>query len=354
MKKKRNFFQLLLLLVSFSSFSQFNSVIAAKIEETNDDANIFIQHFTRPGFEGLMGATNSNWTNSAKPLKAFKVELNISAAGAFIPKDQEKFIFDESEYKHIKIESGSNEIPTLMGNETNTRLKIVYEDDLHNQIKVLDFKAPDGIQANLNLPVNMVPAPNIQVSVGIPLGFEAGIRYLPKMVSEEGGYMQLLGLGIKHSISQYFGKKKNKDGKKVKRRFNMAIHASYQNITAGFDDPDSDKEVIMNIKAISGNFLASYDFKLLSLYSSVGYTQGNSGLDVLGTYEYEYKIQDSTTGTVIGSETFTLNDPIDLNFNLSEIKAKLGLKLNLLIFSLYADYSIQKYPVANVGLGIKI
>ena len=319
-----------------------------------EDVNKFLTEYMRPGFEGLMAATNSSWNNSAKPLKLFHVELNISASGAMVPSDKEKFTFNQADYTSLQIESGPNILPTVMGEKSETHMKVVIEDAANNQIKLLDFDAPDGLKHALKLPINLIPAPNIQVSVGLPLGTEAGIRYLPKLESEKGGYIQLLGIGVKHSISQYFSSKKDEDGNKKKRVFNVALQATYQNIDAGYNEPNSDKALKLNLNAVSGNLLFSFDHKFISTYYGIGYTQAFTTFDMLGTYEYTYTIKDNTTGTVIGTETVSVKDPVDLDFDVSGFKATAGVKIKIYVFRFFMDYTYQEYSVFNVGLGFKI
>jgi len=331
------------ILLSFNSFAQFEDIFAS-----DSDAAKFVSDYTRPAFKGLIYASNAAWVTSAKPIKPFHVEFNISAAGAFVSPEHETFTFNQADYQYLQIESGPNVLPTVMGEESQTIIKIIIPDNNNNQYKLLEFDAPDGIKNKL--PVNAVPAPMAQLSMGLPLGSEVNLRYTPKLTSEEGGFFQILGLGFKHSLSQYFPKSNDENDKK--RPFNLAVHASYQKISAGYDNPNNDKAVNLNISTIGVQGIASFDYKLISLYSAVGYTKGFSNLDVLGTYKYTYTIKDNS-GTTIGTQTATVNDPLKLKFNMSGMKAKVGFKLKLAIFQIFADYTLQEYPVATAGFGLK-
>ena len=331
----------------------FNSLSQAQFENvfsSEGDADKFITEYTRPIFEGLLSATGSGWVTSAQALKPFHFELNINAIAAVVPAEYETFYFDETDYDYLRIENGPNILPTMLGGESNTTMKIVIPIN-SNQYKVTEFDAPAGIKNELDLPVNMVPAPAVQLSMGLPLQSEINIRYLPELNSNDGGYVSLLGLGFKHSISQYFPHKKDENGKKKKRIFNLAAHASYQNIQAGYIDPGSDKSVKLTLNTINFQGLASFDFKFLSIYSSVTYFKGFSNFTVLGTYEYTYNIEDAN-GNFLGTSTSTFIDPLNLDFNQNDIGFGVGAKLKLWILSVYADYTLKKFPVARVGIGL--
>jgi len=332
----------ILLFIGLQSNAQFENIFASE-----GDAQVFINNYTEPLFGGLLSATNSNWITSAKPIKPFKFELNIGASGALIPSSKETFKFNDSDYDYLRLESGPTDIPTVMGKESYSRLKIVIPLSNGVEYKVLDFDAPGGVAGKL--PLNMVPAPNIQFSMGLPLGFEVNARYLPKIVGNNA-YVQITGVGLKHSISQYFPAKKDENGKKKKRTFNLAIHANYQNISGGVASSGSDKSTDLQMNTISGRALASLDYKFLSLYSSVGYSVGYAKFNVKGTYNYSYEVQDMN-GNFIRNESLTVVDPIQTDFNTDEVFFSVGAKIKLFVFQIYADYTQQTYPVANVGIG---
>ena len=334
------------LMTYWVNHAQFSSVLASE-----GDANKYIKNYTQPVFKGLMYASGSAWVTSAQPVKPFHVELNISASGAFVPTEFETFKIDSSDYKYLYVDSGPNEVPTVMGGQSQTHIVIEIPNATHTEKKVFELYAPDGIKDQL--PASVVPAPAIQLSVGLPLGSEVNVRYAPNL-TKDGGFFNLFGVGVKHSISQYFPKPKDEDGKKKKRHFNLAVHAAFQKINAGYEDPDpnSDMGVHLSVSTYSLQGIASYDYGLVSLYSAVGYNKGLTSMNVLGTYTFNYDVQDNN-GNHIRTDTATLIDPLSLNYNLSGMKVKAGVKLKLLFFQIFADYTIQEFPVATAGLGFK-
>jgi len=140
----KKYFLLFVIVLSYHSHAQFQDIFAA-----DSDADKFVTNYTRPLFKGLMYATNAAWITSAKPIKPFHVEFNISGSGALISTEHETFKFNASEYQYLQIENGPDLLPTAMGDQSQTRMKIVIPDNNNNQIKVLEFNAPNGIKNKL-------------------------------------------------------------------------------------------------------------------------------------------------------------------------------------------------------------
>ncbi len=341
----KNFFLVVFFAVFSFNYAQFDRIFASE-----GDANKFVTDYTRPVFKGLMYASNSAWITSAQPIKPFHIELDISASGAFVPPAYETFKFNNSDYDYLQIESGPDKLPTVMGGKSYTHLKIVIPDTANNENKVLELDAPGGIKDSL--PVRAVPAPSIQLSVGLPLGSEVNLRFLPKIKDPNGGFINLIGIGVKHSITQYFPKPKDKNGKKEKRHFNVAVHAAYQHLAAGYNDPNSDKGVHLDLSTISLQGIASLDYKFISLYGALGFSKGFTSLKVLGSYSFPYEVVDNN-GNFIRIDNVTVHDPLKLNYGLNGMKAKAGIKLKLFFLQIYADYTLQEFPVATAGIGFK-
>jgi len=342
------------LLLQVQIFGQFDNIFAS----VKGDANKFITNYTRPAIEGLLASSSSGWSTSAKILKPFHIRLSASVAGAIIDEEKETFTFNESDYSNLYLESGSSELPTVMGGDSSSSILIRIPDEENNVIKVLSFNAPDGIKKYLDLPMdlNAVPAPNVQFSMGLPLGFEGTLRYFPKIVSDDGAYIQVFGIAGKHSITQYFGAKKDEEGNKIKRHFFASLFATYQDIDAGLIDSDNDEdEATLHLHSVSAELLASFDYKMITIYSAVGYTKAESTFKVEGSYDYTYTLLDIDSQMPSGSETVTVTDPIiDLYYNKTGIKGTLGVKLNLLLVRVFADVTMQDYPVVNMGVAIKL
>jgi hypothetical protein len=119
----------------------------------------------------------------------------------------------------------------------------------------------------------------------------------------------------------------------------------------GFDDPnvENGKGVFeMNATTIQG--VISKKISVLTFYGGVGYNIARSNLDMLGTYTLSSGI-DQTYGT---PDDIKEKDPIQLDFTASGPRVTAGFRLKLAIFTLQADYTLQKYSCMSVGFGFNV
>jgi len=92
--------------------------------------------------------------------------------------------------------------------------------------------------------------------------------------------------------------------------------------------------------------LASIDLLVVDFYTSFGYSGGNSSFKLLGDYDLEYN---SSSGFPISK---SLNDPIDMNFNVSGYKTTIGARFKFLVFSAFADFTFQGYNTLSAGISV--
>ncbi len=344
----------LLLLISFLFVSQISMAQFENLFAASGDANNYLSHYTKPIFNGFLYSTSSGWFTSAKPLKPFHFQLNISAAGAIVPDEENTFAFDPSEYQYTSIASGPNTLPTVLGGDSSSVLHI----DVPlggNEHLVTDVDALSGVnlKQEYDLPFNMVPSPNIQLSMGLPLGTAVSLRYLPT-IENSGASINQLGIGVQHSISQYIPPTTDEDGKQNKRHLNLAVAAAFNHIRIDYDnDPTDQYYITSGLNTVTVEALASLDYRFISFYGGVGLTNGTGNVDLKGSVDVSYDVYDNN-GIFLRTENKTITDPLQLKYKVSGMKTKMGVQLNLFVLKIFADYTIQKYPVLNVGLGFKI
>ncbi len=332
-----------------NSRAQFENIFTAI-----DDANTYLSHYTEPVFKGFLYSTSSGWFTSAKPLKPFHFQLSIMGAGAIVPDEETYFNFNPAEYQYITISSGSQTLPTVLGGESNTILHIDVPLD-NNDHLVTDVEALDGVdlKSEYDLPFNVVPSPNFQLSMGLPLGTAVSLRYLPK-IENNGVTINQVGIGVQHSISQYIHPSDAVSGTNNKRHFNLAVAGAYNHITIDYDDDPTDNYYLTTgLNTVTVEALASLDYRLISFYAGVGFVQGDGNVDLKGNVDVSYDVYDEN-GVYKGTENISIKDPLKLRYDVSGMKTKMGIQLNLFVLKIFADYTIQKYPVVNMGLGIKI
>jgi hypothetical protein len=238
-------------------------------------------------------------------------------------------------------------------NSTETTIDVRIPIDGTNTFKVGSFQMPGGITEDL--PVSAVPAPMIQVGVGLPTSTDVKLRYVPTLDYGDGVEAGLFGVGLQHDITQYLGPID-------KLPLSVSILAAFTNLNATYainDDSISDNVSINNgeaeftMNAWTIQALGSLDFKIVTLYGGFGYNQGSSEINIKGDYNLSYDVEDSN-GNVVSSVTETISNPVNLDFDTSGVRTTLGARLNLGPIKIFGDYTFQKFNTLSAGLAVSI
>lgn len=315
----------------------------------SDDASKLSENYLSPAIKGLMYSINGGWYTTAKTHKKLGFDITISANASFVPDAEQLFAFNASDYTFLSLPNGESTLATVMsenGQETTVDVSIPVGD---GTFKVASFDMPGGITDDL--PVNAVPAPMLQVGVGLFYNTDVNLRYVPKLSFDDDVEVDLIGFGIKHDLMQHFGPLE-------KLPLNISILAAYTNMNVSYniaDESATDNVVVTNGKAefkmdaITVQALASLDFPVVTLYGGLGYNIGDAASKMKGNYEITYDIEDSN-GNVISTVSESVTDPIDLGFKANGVRATLGGRLNLAFFKIFVDYTLQEYNTVSGGI----
>ena len=288
--------------------------------------------------KGAIYSSNGGWYNTAKVHKKLGVDLSLRINTSFVPSADRSFTISDLEY----ISTDAESLPTIVGESRQEDLMItIPADGIYPEISTI-IKSPKGIKSKL--PLGAIPAPVLQLGVGIPFDTEVVIRYSPEY-HRNGVDMSLKGLGIKHNLLQYFGPID-------KIPLNVSAFASFSNMDIDYD--------VQSFSSLNGSgqvaqfslnnynllLLASVDLLVVDFYTSFGYSGGNSSFKLLGNYDLEYN---SSSGIPISK---SLKDPIDMNFNVSGYKTTIGVRFKFLVFSAFADFTFQRYNTLSAGISV--
>ena len=288
--------------------------------------------------KGAIYSSNGGWFNSAKVHKKLGVDLSLRLNASFVPSADQVFSISNLEY----ITSEANDLPTIIGSSRQEELIVtIPPDGILPEMKTT-IKSPKGIKSKL--PLGAVPAPVLQLAIGIPFDTEVILRYSPEY-HRKGIDMSFKGLGIKHNLLQYFGPID-------KFPINISALASYSKMKIDYD--------IQSFSSIKGSgqvaqfslnnynllLIASLDVLVVNFYAGFGFSGGDSSFKMLGQYDLEYQTESNIP------ITRSLNDPIDMNFNVSGYQTTIGAKFKFLIFSAYADFTFQDYNTLSAGISI--
>lgn len=311
------------------------------------DSKKLMQAYFAPGMEGFINAMNNGWYHTAKVHKPFGFDLAIGLSGASIPTEKE--LFNISALGLTSISSSSTTASTFAGPSATTQMTV--NTTVQGQAVSATFASPGGVLEDL--PAKAVPAPIVQLSVGLPWKMEGLLRMVPKTnIGDDDGSIKMLGLGLKKEITSWFGPME-------KTPLHVSLLAAYttMDVNYGIADQNSGEIQVQNaltefsLKAFTMQAIASLNFPIINLYGGIGYNSGSSSFAMSGTYTGVYD-----TGFPAPNNTITqsLTPPSDLDFDSSGFTTTLGARLSLGFFKIFGSYAFQEYNTFSAGVAISI
>jgi hypothetical protein len=314
-----------------------------------NDASELTENYINPVMKGLMYNMNSGWYTTAKTHKKFGFDITININASFVPSGEEVFQFMQGDYEFLSLPNGETNLPTVMSDNDNEFTVDVSIPVGDGTFKVASFEMPGGITGDL--PINGIPTPMIQAGLGLPYKTDLKVRFIPNANFDNSVETSLVGIGVMHDLTQYLGPIENLP-------FSLSVLGAFTNmkVSYAFDDQDT----VQNVSVTNGEAefkmntwtlqaLASLDFKIVTLYGGLGYNNGSSTIKLKGQYDLTYDLEDSN-GANLGTVEESINNPVNLDFEANGMRATVGARLNLAFFKMFADYTIQEYNTANVGI----
>ncbi|MEM6522209.1 MAG: DUF6588 family protein [Bacteroidota bacterium] len=257
---------------------------------TDDNGSGYLQPLS-----DVFGANmNSGWFRHAKVnKKKFQFYIGLVTTGALIKDEQQTF-------EANSIYGGTVTAPTIFGS-TEAAVN----------------EGPNGLEENFpgGVDYGLLPLAVPQVSVGGLFGTELSVRWFSIDIGDDIGQLDVIGWGIRHSISQYF------------KLMPVDISLAFYNQSFELGEfVDANARIIM---AQAGKRVALVDF-----YGAVG---------------YEFSTMDIQYDAEVAGE-----DPTEIRFELegeNSLRFTAGFMLNLGPFKLNADYNIGNTNVFSLGLG---
>ncbi|MFW6157207.1 MAG: DUF6588 family protein [Balneolaceae bacterium] len=107
------------------------------------------------------------------------------------------------------------------------------------------------------------------------------------------------------------------------------------------------QELSVGFNTFSVKALVGKSFPFVTAYGVIGYEFLAMAVDVTGEYLVPAR------GTLGGTSYENTTDPISYNQNgNNDISAMAGVKIELGLLDVFADYTLANYSVANAGIGI--
>ena len=158
------------------------------------------------------------------------------------------------------------------------------------------------------------------------------VRFMPMMNVGKNINVNLFGIGLKHDLLQWIPVV----GDAIP--MSLSIQGGYTTLNTELEI--ADQKVALKTKATTINLVASRKILMITGYAGVGYNSSSTTFLAdanfdLGGVEFEEEV----------AMNFTSNN---------NLRANVGLRLNITLITIQADYTFAEYPTATVGLGVSL
>lgn len=181
-----------LLFLGSSNLMAQNNGIDPAIGYLIQDAIYFTDQYVTPATDAAVYQAASSWVNTPQKAELWDFTLGIHVNTFFVPQSDRSFRLKNSDLSFFQIENQDSALtPTAMGSNEYVTLS-----GMLGGSKV-SLKSPEGINREV------VVYPYLQGSLGVGFGTEAIVKFSSKVDFKKVSY-QVYGIGLKHSLSQYF------------------------------------------------------------------------------------------------------------------------------------------------------
>jgi len=347
------------LFISSVAFSQFNNVDF--LRSAPADAVKFVQAYISPWANAFGAGLNGSWYNTAKPHKLGGFDVTASFNVGMVPSSAGTFDV-------TKIGLSSALSATGAGSGTTSSIS-----GPNKQGPQMAYKSGAYTLATFNTPPGTnwkyIPVPMVQVGIGLPLGTELKVRFLPK-ISIKGGDVSMWGVGLMHSIMQYI------PGNKL-LPLDASIFVGYTRLTGNVPislQPDgsvtqnyttivpltyfSNQNLNAIVEALNISAIGSVNLKIITFYAGLGYSKTKTSVKLQGYFPAPVLVASGTPhveyNDIAGSGSIKTGDEFSKMKieNFSGLRANAGFRIKLAVITIFADYTRAQYNVVSTGLGV--
>jgi hypothetical protein len=312
---KKLLFTLLTCLIGTSSYSQ-ESILSNDITQGEK----LIEAYFTPMAESFGVGLNSGWYNTAKPHSLGGFDLTFTLNTVIIPNSAETFKIGDA-FENV-FKSDENDASTIFGSSDAT--KMTYTNN--NTGLDIDFSMPGGFKTPA------VPLPMIQAGIGLIKNTAIDIRYMPMLNVGDNINVNIFGAGVKHDLLQWI------PGIGNAIPMSLSLQAGYTSLNTELKILE--QEVSLKTNATTINLVASKKLLMITGYVGLGYN--------------------SATTTFAADADFDLDglqfdEKVEVAFESNNnLRTNIGLRLNMTVVTIQADYTFAEYPTATLGLGVSL
>jgi hypothetical protein len=314
---KKYLFILLAGLIGFSSYSQTaQSILGQDIEQGEK----LLEAYFSPMAESFGAGLNNGWYNTAKPHSLGGFDLTFTLNTVIIPNAAESFKIG-NEFGGV-FTSTETEASSIFGSSDGTPMTYTNS----NTSTDVDFNMPGGFKTPA------MPLPMLQAGIGLIKNTALDIRYMPMLNVGNNFNVNLFGIGLKHDLLQWIPVA----GDAIP--MSLSLQGGYT--TLNTDLKISGQEVSLNTKATTINLVASKRLLMVTGYAGVGYNSATTTFSSNANFELS---------------GIKFDENVEMKFESNKnLRVNIGLRLNITLVTIQADYTFAEYPTATLGLGVSL
>jgi hypothetical protein len=336
------------------SYSQFDNVDFLKSAPA--DGVKFIEAYIAPWANAFGAGLNGSWYNTAKPHKLGGFDITTAINVGLVPTDAGTFDLSTLGLSsNLNPKTGS--APSISGSKTNGPAMTYTEPN--TGLTLATFNTPPGTNWRY------IPVPTAQIGIGLPLGTELKVRYIPKVPIKDGD-VSLWGVGLLHSVMQYLPGDKllpfdvSLFGGYTKLMANIPVSlqpgAPQAYVTYNASTSFNDQKLSAEISALNISAIASLNLPIITFYGGLGYSKTKTLVELTGNYPLPSVVTPAAGLPYVGYVDAGVKKGSDFpNMdieNFSGLRANAGFRIKLAVITIHADYTRAQYNVVSAGLGI--
>jgi len=313
---KKNLWTILAIFSGLSSFGQIQNILADDIAQGEK----LIEAYFTPMAESFGAGLNSGWYNTAKPHNLGGFDLTLTLNTVIIPSSAKTFnikaaggdLFTSNDTEASTI-FGSADATTMTYNNNSTGLNV-------------DFEMPGGFKTPA------IPLPMIQAGIGLIKNTAIDIRYMPILNVGNNINVNLFGVGVKHDLLQWV------PGIGNAIPMSLSLQGGYTSLNTELKI--AGQKISLKTKATTINLVASKKILMITGYIGLGYNSASTTFMTDANFDLD-RIQ--------------FEEKLEVDFvSNKNLRKNIGLRLNMTLITIQADYTFSEYPTATLGIGISL
>ena len=316
------------------SQEQITNYLTGASSDLLNDTELLLEGYMAPVGKWFGTGLNAGWYNTGQPHQFPGFDIT---AGFHVITPSKNALYYKPNLESLVL-NGNEDLSTILG-PSNNSIEVLYDvPGSNNNEQMVLFNTPGGVNWD-----GALLMPYLQGSIGLIRKTEILFRYAPR-VNLKKLNTGFWGVGIKHDIKQWI------PGIKL-FPFNLSWVAAYSKLNSDYSFNEPNQNLIFDVKAFNSTFVLSKKLAFFTPYLGVGYQYSNANLALTGNYiinNWNNDLMQIEEGT-----NYEISNPFNLSFGgVNGLKATMGARIKLLIFTIHVDWTKAEYDVFTIGFGL--